>query len=229
MNKLKYITPILIAIACFGLQQVKADMFSFNLTGANFGGFTGPYATVTVNLTDSTHATITFQSLTNNGNIYLFGGQGAVAVNVNLTTGGASTSATATASNSGTGFTPGAVTFAGGANEDGFGSFNDTYDSFDGYSHSSDMISFNLTKAAGTWADAAHVLALNENNALAAAHIFVTTSPANASNQAIITGYASGNGAGINPLGTVPDGGTTVMLLGAALGALGMARRYLKS
>ena len=31
------------------------------------------------------------------------------------------------------------------------------------------------------------------------------------------------------PTGTVPDGGTTVMLLGAALGALGMARRYLKS
>jgi hypothetical protein len=27
----------------------------------------------------------------------------------------------------------------------------------------------------------------------------------------------------------VPDGGTTVMLLGAALGALGMARRFLKS
>jgi hypothetical protein len=26
----------------------------------------------------------------------------------------------------------------------------------------------------------------------------------------------------------VPDGGTTVMLLGAALGALGMARRFLK-
>ena len=29
--------------------------------------------------------------------------------------------------------------------------------------------------------------------------------------------------------GSVPDGGTTVMLLGAALGALGMVRRYLKS
>jgi hypothetical protein len=29
--------------------------------------------------------------------------------------------------------------------------------------------------------------------------------------------------------GGVPDGGTTVMLLGAALGALGMVRRYLKS
>jgi hypothetical protein len=32
----------------------------------------------------------------------------------------------------------------------------------------------------------------------------------------------------LNPTGAVPDGGTTVMLLGAALGALGMARRYLK-
>jgi len=32
-----------------------------------------------------------------------------------------------------------------------------------------------------------------------------------------------------NPTGTsVPDGGTTVMLLGAALGALGIARRFLK-
>jgi hypothetical protein len=31
----------------------------------------------------------------------------------------------------------------------------------------------------------------------------------------------------LNPLGGVPDGGTTVMLLGMGLGALGMVRRYL--
>jgi VPDSG-CTERM motif len=31
-----------------------------------------------------------------------------------------------------------------------------------------------------------------------------------------------------SPAGSVPDGGTTVMLLGAALGSLGMARRFLK-
>ena len=31
------------------------------------------------------------------------------------------------------------------------------------------------------------------------------------------------------PTGAVPDGGTTVMLLGAALGGLGMVRRFLKS
>jgi hypothetical protein len=33
----------------------------------------------------------------------------------------------------------------------------------------------------------------------------------------------------LNPTGTVPDGGTTVMLLGMAFGALGMARRFLIS
>lgn len=33
----------------------------------------------------------------------------------------------------------------------------------------------------------------------------------------------------LNPTGAVPDGGTTVMLLGAALGGLGMVRRFLKS
>jgi hypothetical protein len=31
-----------------------------------------------------------------------------------------------------------------------------------------------------------------------------------------------------SPGGSVPDGGTTIMLLGAALGSLGMARRFLK-
>jgi hypothetical protein len=34
---------------------------------------------------------------------------------------------------------------------------------------------------------------------------------------------------GGGPAGTVPDGGMTAMLLGAALGALGIARRYLRA
>ena len=41
--------------------------------------------------------------------------------------------------------------------------------------------------------------------------------------QASFTFSADTTGAG------VPDGGTTVMLLGAALGALGLARRYIMS
>jgi hypothetical protein len=76
MNKIKYIMPVLIAVACFGLQQAKADTFSFNLGVGNpaISGYPGPYASVTVNRTNSTNATITFTSLTAAGNIYLMGG-----------------------------------------------------------------------------------------------------------------------------------------------------------
>jgi hypothetical protein len=51
----------------------------------------------------------------------------------------------------------------------------------------------------------------------------------------IITIPATAGGYGLSgwtlfgTAGSVPDGGTTVMLLGAALGALGMARRYIMS
>jgi hypothetical protein len=62
------------------------------------------------------------------------------------------------------------------------------------------------------------------HNAFAAAHIFVTLNPADPNNGALVTGFAA-NGGGVS----IPDGGTTVMLLGMALGALGTARRFLKS
>jgi hypothetical protein len=39
----------------------------------------------------------------------------------------------------------------------------------------------------------------------------------------LMTGWAL-----LNPTNSVPDGGATVMLLGAGLGALGMARRFLR-
>jgi VPDSG-CTERM motif len=38
-----------------------------------------------------------------------------------------------------------------------------------------------------------------------------------------------GNPTIVKTVPTVPDGGTTVLLLGVALGALGMVRRYLSS
>ena len=218
--KIKYIAAVLIAIGGLGLQQAKADTITYSLSVSNFG-FTGPYASVLVNRTSTTTATITFTSLTNSGNIYLMGDGSSVALNVNATT---FTCGIVTGSNAGTGFTPGPYTTNIVANQqvDGWGRFNFTIDSFDGYTHSSDSISFTLTNTSGTWATASSVLVANANGALAAAHIFVTTSPANASNSALITGFAA-NGGAVN----TPDGGTTVMLLGAALGALGIARRFI--
>jgi VPDSG-CTERM motif len=219
MNKLKYIAAVLIAIAGFGLQQAKAFESDLSVGNSGISGFAGPYAHVSITLTSSTTATVTFTSLTNNGNIYLMGDGGSVALNVNA----ASFSVgPIVGTNAGTGFTPGPLTFAGGGTEDGFGGFNLTINSFDGFTHSSDTITFTLTNLSGTWASQADVVTVNGFGFDAAAHIFVTTAPANASNSALATGFAAEPGVG------VPDGGTTVMLLGAGLGALGMVRRFLK-
>jgi len=219
------VTKWAVVIACIGfmaftVQPAKADTISFNLSIGNaaISGYPGPYASVLVNRTDSTHATITFTSLTNALNIYLLGDGSTVGVNVNATTftlGGIS------GSNAGTGFTPGPYSQAAAGNVDGLGTFNGIVDSFDGFTHSSDMVSFTLTDISGSWAKAAAVLAANNQGFLAEAHIFVTSSPANASNGAVATGFA-GNGTG-----TVPDGGSTVLLLGAALSVIGLVRRKL--
>jgi VPDSG-CTERM motif len=219
MNKIKYIAAVLMAIVGMGLQQADAFTSQLNQGNTALNGFTGPFGTVTINLVNSTTATVTFTSNTVAGNIYLFGDGSSVALNVNATTFAVSG---ISGSNAGTGFTPGPWTSIGAGTVDGFGAFNMRIRSFDGFTHSSDTISFTLTNSSGTWASDADVLAFNADGFDAAAHIFVTTSPANASNSALVTGFA-----GEGREGQVPDGGTTVMLLGAALGALGMARRFL--
>jgi hypothetical protein len=222
MNKIKYLAAVLIGIAGLGLQTAKADVCNFCLSTGNssLSGFPNTvFATVQVNLINSTTATITFTSSTSGGNIFLFGDGGSVAANVNATT---FTVSNIVGTNSGTGFSPGPFSTSSG-NEDGFGSFNLKIDSFDGFTHSSDKISFTLTNTSGTWASCHDVLAVNNMGFILGAHIFVTSAPANANNGASVTGFAAN---GPCPPG-VPDGGTTVMLLGAALGALGMARRFL--
>jgi hypothetical protein len=207
MNKLKYVAIALIAIAGLGFQQAKADTYSFDLTNGNsaISGFPGPYATVTVNLTDSTHATITFAANTG----YLIGG--AQAADVNVSGSWTIGSFSWTGGNANTAFSNG-----GANNADGFGSFNQTTDNFDGFNAAVTSVSFILTNTGAGWANAMSVLTANAGGWLAAAHIFVI------GDQTVVTGFAAGPG-------SVPDGGTTVMLLGAALGALGMARRFLRS
>jgi hypothetical protein len=230
MNKLKYIGAVLIALAGLGLQQAKADTI-YTLSAGNTAltgtspGFSGPYATVDVHLVSGTVATVTFTGLTQtiSGTTYqyLFGDSSSVAVNVNASTW---TISGISGTNSGTGFTPGPFSNGGSGQVDGFGMVNQTVTTFDGFTHSSNVVTFTLTNTSGTWANSGVVLIANSQGTIAAAHIFVTTSPANASNSALVTGFAANGGAT-----NVPDGGTTVMLLGAALGALGMARRFLMS
>lgn len=204
MKNLKFIAPILIAVACLGLQQAKADTVDYTLTTSNSPGTlgTGPFGNVNVNLTSSNTATITFTAASG----YLFVDGGAVAVNVNANAW--------TIGNFNSNGNP--VSDAGSGNEDGFGNFNQKV-SQQNSSNGASIISFTLTNTSGTWASAANVLAFNAQNWLVAAHIQIQDGTGN-------TGFAAGPSGG-----QVPDGGTTVMLLGAALGALGMVRRFLRS
>lgn len=209
------IVGLFVALLLVCPTAVLADTFTSTLDTGNsaISGFTGPFGTVSVDLTSSTTALITFTSLTNSGNIYLFGDGGSVDVNINATS---STISGITGSNAGTGFTSGGpFTAAGSGNVDGFGVFNQTIDTFDGFTHSSDTISFTVTDNSGTWASASNVLTPNSDGFDAAAHIFVTSSPANAANGAIVTGFAAESGGPV----TAPEP-SSVFLLGAGVLAL---------
>ncbi len=218
--KIKYIAPVLIAIACFGLQQAKAvTVYSLTVGNSAISGYPPPYGSASVTLVGST-ATITFTAANTAAFQYLFGNGSSVDVNVN----GGFTVGPITGTQL-PGFTLTSYSNAGAKNVDGFGVFNLTIDGGAGYTTSSNSITFTVTQTSGTpWATDANVLTANGNGAFVAAHIFVAAFPASPAAGALVTGFAA-NGGAVN----APDGGTTVMLLGAALGALGMARRFLVS
>ena len=179
--------PVLIAVACLSLQHAKADTIDYTLATSNSPGTlgAGPFGTVHVDLKNSTTAKITFTAPSG----YLFVDGGSVAVNVN-----ASSWTIGSFQSNGN-----PVSDGGAGNEDGFGSFNQKV-SQQNSSNGASIISFVLTNTSGTWLSAANVLAFTAQNWLVAAHIQIQNGTGN-------TGFAAGPGGG-----TVPDGGTTVML-----------------
>jgi hypothetical protein len=120
---------LLCCVLSLSASTALADTVSLTLSDPNsaIAGFTGPYATATIHLTSATTANITFASLTNGGDIYLFGDGSSVDLNVNATS---FTLNSISGSNAGSGFTPGPFSNSAG-NVDGFGFFNLTISSFD--------------------------------------------------------------------------------------------------
>src|SRR6185437_1562840 len=168
----------------------RADSVSFTLRPGNsaISGSPGPYGTATVTLTSSTTATVTFDA--DAGFLLIDGSSAAVNVNATTWTLGPITGT------AGPGFTQATYSDGGSGNVNGFGVFNQTINSSDGYSSGSAEITFTLTDTSGTWADAASVLTANSAGNTVAAHIAVCdANPCNPSGSATVTGFAT-NGPG---------------------------------
>lgn len=185
--------------------------------------YTGPYATVTIDLTSSTTATITVDSLVN-GYVYLMGSQNALGLDVN----GAVTVSSVTDLNSYAGFTPtyiGSPDQTGKNSLDGFGKFNLVIGNTDGFGDSASQINFTLTLSSGAWSSATNVLTENGDGYYAAVHAYpcatTVSSPCTESEGAATSGYAGDSYAP----SLVPEPATTVLFGSGLLLLAGVLRR----
>jgi hypothetical protein len=194
-------------LLAFSAMSAKAISYTLNAPNAALSGYTGAYGTVDISLTDSTHATITFTGATVGGYQFLFSGAQMADVNLNASSFNVSVVSPSTA-----------VTPVGSGNVSEFGKFNVAIDNDNGGPSATGTVKFDVTDLSGTWADASSVLIANDKNFIAAAHIFAID---------IVTGDIAVTGFTANATSTrvVPDGGSTVALLGAALLSLGALRR----
>jgi VPDSG-CTERM motif len=199
----KVVTSVFLGILMAGaLSASAATIYTIDNPNSAISSFTGPYGEVAVSLTDSTHAIITFTA--NSG--FLFGGEGIGALQIS--------------GSWSLGTLPSGMTDIGSGNVSEFGVFDQVLKEHGGFQEALSSFSFDLTATGGTtWSSDANVLELDSLGHHVAAHIFVIDPNGNG---ALATGFATDNGS------SVPDGASTVALLGFALVGLETLRRKIR-
>ena len=209
--KTKYIGAVLIAIACLGLQQAKAD--TFNFTSDHCTGGCGPQSSFgTVTLTQVGSNVNVVVSLLNGNQFVKTGAGGDMYF---LFDNALITAANITAIS---GAPAGTTAFTGPIHADGTGDWmwgiGCASCAQGGAGKFTGPITFTVTNTTLAAMEVGHFVSGVGVELFVADIISGTTG---LTGDVDVTGHF------------VPDGGATVMLLGTALGALGMARRFLMS
>jgi len=176
----KAIAGLIAATVILAAPQAKASL-DFTLVDASVP-LTGPFGTVSLNLVDSTHATVTLTAL----GPYSFGAQTTLGLNL---ASAATASDLSLVGRSGGG-TPSLASYVYvDQNVNGEGKFNFAVNLVGGFGNSATSLMLTLTKTSGTWASVADILQLNSKGHAVVGHVMDPTDPPPGVER--ITGYAS--------------------------------------